>query len=71
MGMITSEQLELRTILEERVIEPSVPKLKGAGELPVWLVGRSSEDQSSDDVGTHENFMVPKSECRSDRGPCR
>ena len=29
MGMITSEQLQLGKFLEERVVEPSVPKLEG------------------------------------------
>ena len=29
LGMITSEQLQLGVILEERVAEPSVPKLEG------------------------------------------
>ena len=29
MGMIMSEQLQLRIILEERVVEPSIPKLEG------------------------------------------
>ena len=29
LGMITSEQLQLGVILEERVVKPTVPKLKG------------------------------------------
>ena len=31
----------------------------------------STEDQSSNDMGTHETFMVPKAECGSDMGPHR
>ena len=34
-------------------------------------MGRSTEDQLSDDVETHEAFMVPKTERGPDMGPYR
>ena len=45
-GMLVVEPLKLGIILEERVVEPSFPELKGADEFSMWFIGRSSEDQS-------------------------
>ena len=42
-----------------------------ASKISVYFVGLFHEYQSIDDVGTHEIFMVPKSEPRPDVGPHR
>ena len=66
MGTVTSEQLQLGVILEERVIEPSIPQVEGqvSFECGSW-------DGLSDDVGAHEAFMVKNSERGLDMEPHR
>ena len=66
--MITSEQLQLGVILEERVVKPSVRKLEGQVSFECGSRGRLTENKPSDDVRAHEAFMVPKSEHGSDMG---
>ena len=63
MGRITSEPLQLGVILDERVFEPSVPKLEGQAsfECGLWEV---TKNQLNDVVGTHETIMVLKSDSR-------
>ena len=42
-----------------------------ASKFWVSFVGRSTEDQPSDDMRTHETFVVPISERGYDMGPYR
>ena len=50
------EQPKLGIILEERVVKPSVPELKGQVSFDC-----GSENQPSNHVGAHEAFLVSPS----------